>query len=108
MIRLLSGLCFLAHALVGCVGDANPVRDAVNAAGIGPKPVAAPDFVAGSRPAGLDYLPVGVSAPPRESRARSADSVKSLEAELVASRGRNEARGREAGRVGAPKPAGSP
>lgn len=82
--------------LGGCMGDANPVRDRLNAAGIGPRAVAAPDFVAQSRPAALDYVPVGTSAPPRD-RARSAAEVRALEAELEAARGRNEARGGLAG-----------
>jgi hypothetical protein len=82
----------VATALAGCMSDANPVRDQLNAVGIGPKAVTAPDFVAGSRPATLDYVPVGSSAPPRP-RAKTAGEVKALEAELEAARGRNAARG---------------
>lgn len=78
--------------LAGCMGDANPVRDQFNAAGIGPKPATAPDFVAASRPAALDYVPVGSAAPERP-RAKSAAEVAALEAELEAVRGRNAARG---------------
>ena len=78
--------------LGGCMGGANPVRDQFNAAGIGPKAVTAPDFVAASRPAGLDYVPVGSAAPERP-RAKNAAEVKALEAELEAVRGRNAARG---------------
>lgn len=78
--------------LSGCMGDANPVRDQLNAVGIGPKAVAAPDFVAQSRPKDLDYVPVGTSAPPR-ARAKSAAEVKALEAELETARARAQARG---------------
>lgn len=74
------------------MGDANPVRDQLNAAGIGPKAVTAPDFVAQSRPRELDYVPVGTAAQDRP-RAKSAAEVKTLEAELEAARGRNAARG---------------
>lgn len=80
-------------ALAGCVGDANPVRDAVQSAGFGPRAVAAPDFVERSRPVAPDYLPVGVSAPPRDAPLKSAAQVRALESDLEKARGRNEARG---------------
>ncbi|MGE7413746.1 hypothetical protein [Methylobacterium tarhaniae] len=93
----------------GCVLDGAGVRDAAKSAGFGPKEVAAPDFVAQTRREGGDFLPVGVSAPPRETRAKSAAGVKALEAELDASRQRNEARGRDAAKVGgAVKPPAPP
>jgi hypothetical protein len=104
-IAAFPAVCALALALPalgGCMSDANPVRDQLNAAGIGPKAVEAPDFVAGSRPGSLDYVPVGTSAPPR-SRVRTAAEVKALEAELEAARGRNEARGGVAGATPARK-----
>jgi hypothetical protein len=96
-------------AVGGCVLDGASVRDAAKSAGFGPKEAAAPDFVAQSRRQGGDFLPVGVSAPPREIRAKSAAGVKALEAELDASRQRNEARGRDAAKVGgAVKPPAPP
>ncbi|ACL60855.1 hypothetical protein [Methylobacterium nodulans] len=92
----------LAPALSACVLDGgNPVRDAAKAAGFTPKPVQAPDFVVQSRREGTDYLPVGVSAPPRPIRAKSPAGAKDLEAELDASRRRNEARGKDAAKAGA-------
>ncbi|GJD52019.1 hypothetical protein OPKNFCMD_4781 [Methylobacterium crusticola] len=97
-LPLAAGLAALA--LGGCVLDGSAVRDAAKSAGLGPKEVAAPDFVAQSRREGPGFLPVGVSAPPREIRAKSAAGVKDLEADLDASRQRNEAKGREAARVG--------
>ncbi|GJE02902.1 hypothetical protein [Methylobacterium isbiliense] len=99
----LTGLCAacLGVVLGGCVLDGgNPVREAAKAAGIAPPPATAPDFVARSRREGGDFLPVGVSAPPRAIRAKSAAGVKDLEADLDASRQRNEARGRDAAKAG--------
>ncbi|NGM37533.1 hypothetical protein G4G93_27080 [Methylobacterium sp. DB0501] len=93
----------------GCVLDGASVRDAAKSAGFGPKEVAAPDFVTQSRRGGGDFLPVGESAPPRETRAKSAAGVKALEADLDASRQRNEAKGRDAAKVGgAVKPPAPP
>ncbi|KMO20966.1 hypothetical protein [Methylobacterium platani] len=93
----------------GCVLDGASVRDAAKSAGFGPKEVAAPDFVVQSRRGNGDFLPVGVSAPPRETRAKSAAGVQQLEAELDASRQRNEAKGRDAAKVGgAVKPPAPP
>ncbi|WP_246153956.1 hypothetical protein [Methylobacterium oryzihabitans] len=90
--------------LGGCVLDGSGIRDGIKSAGFAPKPVEAPDFVAASRREGGDFLPVGVSAPPREIRAKSAAGVKDLEADLEASRRRNEARGRDAARPVGPAP----
>ncbi|SFU94961.1 hypothetical protein SAMN02799631_03369 [Methylobacterium sp. 174MFSha1.1] len=93
----------------GCVLDGAGIRDAAKSAGFGPKEVAAPDFVKETRRGGGEFLPVGVSAPPRETRAKSAAGVKQLEAELDASRQRNEAKGRDAAKVGgAVKPPAPP
>ncbi|KTS38691.1 hypothetical protein NS228_01640 [Methylobacterium indicum] len=93
----------------GCVLDGAGIRDAAKSAGFGPKEVAAPDFVEKTRRGGGDFLPVGESAPPRETRAKSAAGVKALEAELDASRQRNEAKGRDAAKVGgAVKPPAPP
>lgn len=89
--------CLLAG---GCVLDGASVRDAAKSAGFAPKEVAAPDFVTQSRRGGGDFLPVGESAPPRETRAKSAAGVKALEADLDASRQRNEVKGRDAAKVG--------
>ncbi len=93
----------------GCVLDGAGIRDAAKSAGFGPKEVAAPDFVRETRREAGGFLPVGVSAPPRETRAKSAAGVKALEAELDASRQRNEAKGRDAAKVdGAVKPPAPP
>ncbi|MDB5647526.1 hypothetical protein [Methylobacterium sp.] len=85
----------LAGLLGACSGDLNPMRAAYGTGEAGP-PKKTPDFVAQSRRGGDDFLPVGVSAPARPIRAKSAEGTKALEDELLAARGRNEARGRSA------------
>ncbi|MDR7036772.1 hypothetical protein J2X36_001514 [Methylobacterium sp. BE186] len=98
--HVLRALAVAGTALTAaCSADTSPLR----LAGSEPKPVTTPDFVAQSRTGG-DYLPVGVSAPRRPARAKSAESQKALEAELEGARNRNEARGRAA--EGAAKGAG--
>jgi hypothetical protein len=82
----------------------NPVRDVAVAVGAGAQPRTAPDFVAGSRPEKLEYLPIGTSAPP-QSKAKPQASVQSLEAEMDAVRAKNEARGAEARAAATPAPA---
>lgn len=89
----------LAGSLGACSGDV--VRSLASDAGYGPRVVAAPDFVTESRakekPA---FMPVGVDAPRRPIRAKSASGQKALEAELEQARGRNEVRGRAAANAG--------
>ena len=99
-----------------CSSDVSPLREAATQLGYGAKPVAAPEFVANSRKAGGDFLPVGVSAPQRTIRAKSSEGQKALESELEGARSRNEAKGRAAEGVAkttakgltAPKPAAAP
>src|SRR5687768_7991520 len=73
-------------ALSGCMADANPVRDAAVAVGFGAKVTPAPEFVARTRPAELDYIPVGTAVAGRPTAARTAAEVKAAEAELDAVR----------------------
>ena len=94
----------MALALAGCSTDVNPVRDVFVATGVGAKPRPAPEFIAQSRPDNLDYLPVGVSAPPRAIRGKTASETKSAEAELDAVRAANEAKAAEARQAGATPP----
>ena len=103
----LKGFAFGAIALLAaCSGDANPVRDTFGAFGAGPKTAPTPDFVRQSRPATLDYVPIGTSAPERPTAAKTADQVKAAEAEMEATRVRNEAAARAAKQAGAtPAPA---
>ena len=91
-----------------CAGawpDANPVRDAAVAAGFGAKITPAPEFVAQTRPAKLDYIPVGTAATGRPTAARTAAEVKAAEAELDAVRAANEAAAKAAQQAsGTPAP----
>jgi hypothetical protein len=101
-------LCATAAALASC-GETNLMRDAAYATGIATPPKEAPEFVRQSRPAKLDYLPVGVSAPPREATYKSKGAVTAAEAELDAARTGNEAKGAEARQAGAtPVPTAAP
>ncbi len=92
--RLALALPVLALA-AGCSSDVNPMKAAFLGTGSGIKAVQAPDFVANSRKAGADFMPVGESAP-RPTRARSAEGMKALQSELEGARSRNEAKGRAA------------
>jgi hypothetical protein len=76
-------------ALAGC-SETNLVRDAVVAVGAGPNNAQTPDFVQQTRPERLDYVPVGTAAPARPTPARTAEEVKAAEAEMEATRLRNE------------------
>lgn len=96
-----AALCGLAAA---CSSDVSPVRTLGLGAGYGPKPVTAPDFVAESRKADRDFLPVGVDAPARPVRAKSTDGQKALQSELEGARDRNVARGRAAESAGRTAP----
>jgi hypothetical protein len=75
--------------LAGC-SETNLVRDSFGAVGVGPKSAETPDFVERSRPADLDYVPIGAESPPRATAARTAEEVKQAEAELEAVRVSNE------------------
>ena len=86
----------VAGMAAGCSSDVNPMKAAFVGAGYGPKEIQAPDFVAASRKADADFMPVGESAPRRAVRARSAEGQKTLQSELESARSRNEAKGRAA------------
>lgn len=101
-------LCATAAALASC-GETNLMRDAAYATGMATPPKEAPEFVRQARPAKLDYLPVGVSAPAREATYKSKGAVTAAEAELDAARTGNEAKGVEAKQAGAtPAPTAAP
>ncbi|MBQ0823055.1 hypothetical protein HPT29_014265 [Microvirga terrae] len=94
----------LAVGLAGCNGSFNPVRDVATAVGAGPQTAATPDFVARSRPADLEYMPIGTPAAERPTPARTADQIKAAEAELDAIRAQNEAAGAAAAELGKTPP----
>lgn len=98
--RLSLPILFLALA-GGCSSDVNPVRDVFVATGVGAEPKKAEDFVVKSRPTGVDYVPVGTSAPARAIPAKSVPFVKAAEAEMDALRTANETRAAETRQVGA-------
>ena len=89
-------------AVAGC--NSNPVRDVAAAVGAGPRMAPTPDFVARSRPATLDYMPIGTPAAERPTPARTAAEIKAAEAEMDALRTRNEAAGAEATELGKTPP----
>lgn len=97
--HVLAAVSFLG--LSACSGDVNPVRDAVVATGLAGQTKEAQDFVKRSRPANLEYMPVGVSAAPRNVTKKSPDQIKALETELDTVRTGNEAKAAEARRAGA-------
>ncbi|WP_375459613.1 hypothetical protein [uncultured Enterovirga sp.] len=95
LTKLTAALVLLASApgLAGCSGG-NPVRDLAVASGVtGHEPKPAPDFVTRTRQEGIDYVPVGTSAPKRSYRPKSKTEISEAEAELDGLRARNEARG---------------
>lgn len=89
----------LALAAGGCSGDVGGLRS-LGIAGTAPQAPDAPAFVTSTRQQNADFLPVGVSAPPRPVRAKSTEGQKALEAELEGARSRNLARGRAAESAG--------
>ena len=93
-----------ASGVAGCNGSFNPVRDVATSVGAGPQLATSPDFVARSRPANLEYMPIGTPVPERPTPARTADEIKAAEAELDALRTRNEAAGAQAAELGKTPP----
>ena len=95
-------ISFAAAGMAGC--NSNPVRDVAASLGAGPQMAASPDFVARSRPADLDYMPISASVPERPTPARTAQEIKAAEAEMDALRARNEAAGVQAADLGKTPP----
>ncbi|HEY8565747.1 MAG TPA: hypothetical protein VIL65_09620 [Beijerinckiaceae bacterium] len=87
-------------ALGACSGDINPVRDVAISAGVGQKRPDGQDFVRDSRPATLDYRPVGRLAAERDRKARTPTEVKALEAQVDKSRAAVQAAGEQAKQAG--------
>ncbi len=95
-------ILFSAVGVSGC--NSNPVRDVATSLGAGPQMAPTPDFVQRSRPADLQYMPIGAAVPERPTPARTADQIKAAEAELDALRARNEAAGAQAAELGKTPP----
>jgi hypothetical protein len=104
-IRRISAFSLAMLAAAGLAGcNSNPVRDVATAVGAGPQMAPSPDFVARSRPANLDYMPIGTPVPERPTPARTAEEIKAAEAELDALRAQNEAAGAAAAELGKTPP----
>ena len=98
-LRLVGAMTVLGLTGVTCAAqqpsaeqDAlRPFTDKFNITTTVPEPA---EFVKKSRPAAMDYRPVGVVPPARGTKVRTADEVKSLEAEMESTRRRHDVAGR--------------
>jgi len=88
-------------ALAGCAADTNPIRDVFVATGVGAERKKPVEFVEKSRPASVDFTPVGVAPPKRAVVAKPKSGVTAAEAEMDAYRTANENKAKEAKAVGA-------
>jgi hypothetical protein len=104
LVRL--GIAGALVILTACSADTNLVRDAAVATGVGAEPKPAPDFVAGSRPAELDYIRPGLAT--RSGQAKTTDQVKAMETEMERTRTTNESKAAEARDLGARTGPGAP
>ncbi len=83
-----------AGALAGC-------QSVARSTGFATEAPQRPDFIAQTRPATLEYVPVGTAAPER-TKPKTADEVKRAEAELEALRKRHAAQAGAAPRAKTP------
>jgi hypothetical protein len=95
-------IVLVGAALGGCASEGNPVRDLALASGLtGGEPKPAPDFVARTRPAQAEYVPIAAIPPSRRYRAKDKEEVESAEAQMKQLSRANEARAAQARRAGA-------
>lgn len=99
----LVGVAFLSAGLSAC-SSPNAAGEFLESTGLGPTVAPTPDFVRETRPASVDYMPVGTSDPGRATAARTPAEVKAAEAELDALRARNLAAGTAAANLGGTSP----
>ena len=92
------GIAGALLALAACSGDTNLVRDVAVATGVGAEPKPAPDFVAASRPAEVDYIRPGLATRPE--KAKSAKEVKAMEEAMEQTRAANEGKAAAARQLG--------
>lgn len=71
-----------------------PVKSVAETVGMATTPPEPAGFVKATRPAQTEYLPVGVTPPPRAIKPKTPAQVKALESELAATRARTQAQGR--------------
>ncbi len=101
-------LAALATGLSAC-GEANPVRDAARSVGLAGQPSPPAPFVVESRDrAPTGFQPVGVDAPPRAARRKTAEEFRAMETQLDADLRRLEAEAAAARRAGATPPPAAP
>ena len=72
---------------------ASPVKSVVEKVGFATTAPEPQGFVKATRPATLDYMPVGITPPARSLKPKKADEVKKMEDDLIATRDRNAAVG---------------
>ncbi len=81
-------LAAVALGLAGCEsardGVSSGIMQSATGTVLGPKPTQTADFVTQSRPAQTAYMPVGVTPPAREIRAKTKAEVAAAEAEAAA------------------------
>ncbi len=102
-IRPLALACAVAFLAGACAGEDSLARQGARATGFATTSPGAADFVAGSRPATAEYLPVGVSTPARPAP-KNADDIKKIEAELESLRSANESSAASARSLGSAPP----
>ena len=71
----------------------NPIKSVVETVGFATTAPEPQGFVKATRPATLEYMPVGITPPARSLKPKKADEVKKMEDELMATRDRNAAVG---------------
>ncbi|CAH1673523.1 conserved hypothetical protein [Chelatococcus asaccharovorans] len=94
-------LAIALAAVLGGLTACNPVRDVAVSTGFGAKEPEPAQFVRDNRRDDVGYLPVGVRAPDRPSKARPKSDVDALAQSIDARRQANEAAGTTARSMGA-------
>ena len=99
---LLSGV-FAALALAGCAGEDNLLKKTAKLGDFATTPLEPKDFVKETRPAELNYIPVGTKVD-RDARKMTPSEFRQIETDLDAQRARNESAGAAAKTAGATPP----
>ncbi|GGC71496.1 hypothetical protein [Chelatococcus reniformis] len=99
-------------AMGGCAAElGTSVKGVAKATGFATDSPKSTEFVAASRPARIDYMPVGIAQPARPTPPKSAAEVQALQKNLEDTRTANTEAGRSAqaaGQTPAPTPAVAP
>jgi hypothetical protein len=109
VLTILGRLAFgaaLGMALGGCL-QGTPVQSAAQATGFSTTPAEPKDFVKEGRPGEVDYIPVGTKVSRPAKRITPAE-FKTMESQLDAQRGSNEAAASQAKVLGATPPPAPP